>query len=109
MDQAQINLETIEKTGTHPDANIIKDLKKRKQILSQKSTSFKVTKGPNFSLTVKKEETDITAEMLASGSWKTSSFKKYNFQAAGQPPSPGHLHPLLKVRDEFRQIFFELG
>lgn len=25
------------------------------------------------------------------------------------PPTAGYLHPLLKVRDEFRQIFFELG
>ena len=44
-----------------------------------------------------------------SGDWKTASFKKYNFEAAGVPPHCGHLHPLLKVRDEFRQIFFELG
>lgn len=58
---------------------------------------------------IKKEFTDLTAEMLASGDWKTSSFKKYNFQSAGQSVNGGHLHPLLKVRDEFRQIFFELG
>jgi phenylalanyl-tRNA synthetase alpha chain len=27
----------------------------------------------------------------------------------GSLPSAGHLHPLLKVRDEFRQLFIELG
>ncbi|EEC08963.1 phenylalanyl-tRNA synthetase alpha chain, putative [Ixodes scapularis] len=27
----------------------------------------------------------------------------------GVPPDCGHLHPLLKVRSEFRQIFFEMG
>ena len=46
---------------------------------------------------------------LCSGEWKTASFKKYNFQAEGTAPAAGHLHPLLKVRDEFRQIFMELG
>lgn len=45
--------------------------------------------------------------MLADGSWKTQTFKKYNF--AGNPPEGGHLHPLMKVREEFRKIFFELG
>ena len=27
----------------------------------------------------------------------------------GIPPRCGHLHPLMKVREAFRQIFFELG
>ena len=43
------------------------------------------------------------------GEWKSASFKKYNFNALGVAPQGGYLHPLLKVRDEFRQIFFELG
>jgi phenylalanyl-tRNA synthetase alpha chain len=44
-----------------------------------------------------------------SGSWQTAQFKQYNFEAAGAPPLGGALHPLLKVRDEFRNIFFEMG
>lgn len=28
---------------------------------------------------------------------------------SGQPPECGHLHPLLKVRSEFREIFLEMG
>ena len=47
--------------------------------------------------------------MLQNGTWKTETFKSYNFDAAGQTPDSGHLHPLLKVREEFRQIFFEMG
>jgi phenylalanyl-tRNA synthetase alpha chain len=47
--------------------------------------------------------------MIASGSWKETKFKKYNFNACGVDPSTGHLHPLLKVKEEFRQIFFEMG
>src|SRR4051795_5679743 len=27
----------------------------------------------------------------------------------GVPPISGHLHPLLKVRSEFRDIFFQMG
>ena len=44
-----------------------------------------------------------------SGSWKSASFKPYNFEAAGAPPAAGALHPLLRVREEIRQIFFEMG
>ena len=47
--------------------------------------------------------------MIATGSWRTKSFKPYNFSALGVPPARGHLHPLLKVRSEVRQIFLEMG
>lgn len=43
------------------------------------------------------------------GTWKTAAFKNYNFEALGAPPNGGALHPLLKVREEFRNIFVEMG
>ncbi|XP_006874325.1 PREDICTED: phenylalanine--tRNA ligase alpha subunit isoform X2 [Chrysochloris asiatica] len=43
------------------------------------------------------------------GSWRDRPFKPYNFSAHGVPPNSGHLHPLLKVRSQFRQIFLEMG
>ncbi|CAO3590779.1 unnamed protein product [Absidia cylindrospora] len=95
--------------GTLEDAKLLTELKKRKLVDKQKLTSFKIVKGPEFSLEIKKEATDITYEMLQSGEWKNASFKKYNFDAAGVHPNGGHLHPLMKVRQEFREIFFEMG
>merc|ERR1719365_420429 len=47
--------------------------------------------------------------MISSGSWKSSTFKPYNFNALGIDPGAGCLHPLLKVRAEYRQIFLEMG
>jgi phenylalanyl-tRNA synthetase alpha chain len=47
--------------------------------------------------------------MIAAGSWKTKEFKPYNLNALGIPIQRGHLHPLMKVRAEFRQIFLEMG
>lgn len=44
-----------------------------------------------------------------SGDWKDKAFKPYNFKAMGVAPVRGHLHPLLKVRAEFRAIFLEMG
>lgn len=44
-----------------------------------------------------------------SGAWKTAAFKPYNFRSLGADQNAGALHPLNKVRHEFRQIFFEMG
>uniref|UniRef100_A0A493TUZ0 phenylalanine--tRNA ligase n=2 Tax=Anas TaxID=8835 RepID=A0A493TUZ0_ANAPP len=58
---------------------------------------------------VARQETDLTPEMIATGSWRQLPFKPYNFSALGLPPACGHLHPLLKVRSQLRQIFLEMG
>uniref|UniRef100_A0A915LVN2 phenylalanine--tRNA ligase n=1 Tax=Meloidogyne javanica TaxID=6303 RepID=A0A915LVN2_MELJA len=47
--------------------------------------------------------------LFKKGSWRNKNFKKYNFEAMGIIPQSGHLHPLLKVRAEFRDIFFQMG
>eukprot|EP00096_Caligus_rogercresseyi_P016876 TRINITY_DN996_c0_g3_i3.p1 TRINITY_DN996_c0_g3~~TRINITY_DN996_c0_g3_i3.p1 ORF type:complete len:497 (-),score=150.21 TRINITY_DN996_c0_g3_i3:52-1542(-) len=85
------------------------ELKKRKLLTEIVINSYNLSKGPTFSLTIKKGETDLTPEMIASGSWKEVDFKPYNFNALGIQPPTGHLHPLLKVRTEYRQIFLEMG
>ncbi|SCU81362.1 LANO_0B02806g1_1 [Lachancea nothofagi CBS 11611] len=87
----------------------LNDLKKRKLIAAKKDTSFKVVKGADFSTELTKLETDLTADMVASGTYKDLKFKPYNFNAEGILPESGALHPLSKVREEFRQIFFSMG
>ncbi|EPY23675.1 phenylalanyl-tRNA synthetase alpha chain [Strigomonas culicis] len=47
--------------------------------------------------------------MLLTGSWKSTTFKEYNFSIPAEEVNGGQLHPLLKVRQEFREIFMELG
>ena len=44
-----------------------------------------------------------------SGEWKSAAFKEYNFAALGQDATLGSLHPLMKVRAEFRKILLEMG
>ncbi|RKP03287.1 hypothetical protein CXG81DRAFT_9706 [Caulochytrium protostelioides] len=92
-----------------PSAAVLKELKSRKLTKLTKITSYAVTKGPCFTTEMKEELGEITAELIASGEWETAPLKKYNFAAEGVLPASGYLHPLLKVREEFRQIFFELG
>ncbi|RMD42564.1 hypothetical protein DV735_g2528, partial [Chaetothyriales sp. CBS 134920] len=108
-DKLQQQLREIRETGKFSDAKAVKEFRKRNYITDRKAFDFKVSKGSNFSTNFVKEESDLTAEMLANGSWKTASFKPYNFKAKGAPTPSGALHPLNKVRQEFRLIFFEMG
>ncbi|XP_078035262.1 phenylalanine--tRNA ligase alpha subunit isoform X2 [Augochlora pura] len=85
------------------------DYKKRKLIQEVVIKSISVGKGPNFTTKIEKLETELTADMIMSGVWKTKKFKPYNFSAMGSALDVGHLHPLLKVRSEFRKIFLEMG
>ncbi|KAH9999312.1 phenylalanine-tRNA ligase [Russula vinacea] len=103
------------------------DLRKRKLAAQKRGQWFTVHKGPNFSTSIAKPETDLTVDMLTScvcpifllpepfrlcphsGAWKSAHFKKYNFEAEGIYPNGGALHPLLKVREEMRNIFLEMG
>lgn len=108
-DIVQENLSEIRKGIDNLSENVRNDYKKRKLLQEVTIKSFLLSKGPQFAITIKKLETDLTSDMLLSGSWKTLEFKPYNFDALGQPPECGHLHPLLKVRSEFREIFLEMG
>ncbi|XP_054616473.1 phenylalanine--tRNA ligase alpha subunit [Dunckerocampus dactyliophorus] len=85
------------------------ELKKRKLLAEVTVKSYWISKGTSFSTTVTKQETELTPDMIATGSWKEKKFKPYNFEAMGVAPECGHLHPLMKVRTQFRQIFLEMG
>ncbi|KAK6457842.1 Phenylalanyl-tRNA synthetase, beta subunit, cytoplasmic [Scheffersomyces xylosifermentans] len=102
-------LQTIKETGTLADKKELTELKKRKLITMTKIVGFKIEKAAKFALTIATYETDITSEMVANGSWKDAEFKPYNFNSEGVYPNSGALHPLNKVREEFRQIFFSMG
>ncbi|KAG6830840.1 hypothetical protein H0H92_014492 [Tricholoma furcatifolium] len=109
-DSTQIDLKEIASTGTlKAGEKTLADLRKRKLVVQRKGQWFTVRQGSNFSTSTAKPETDLTVEMLTSGAWKTSTFKKYNFDAEGAATTGGALHPLLKVREEIRNIFLEMG
>lgn len=110
VDETAEQLREVASSGTHSGGDkVIKELMKRKLVTARKQLHFSVSKGKLFATEVKTLETDLSVDMLTSGKWKDTEFKQYNFAAMGQPTDGGALHPLLKVREEFRQIFFDLG
>lgn len=108
-DTVVTQLKEIEKSGSLPDKKELAELKKRKLVTMTKIIGYKVDKAAKFALTITNYETDITSDMITTGSWKDADFKPYNFNSEGVYPSSGALHPLMKVREEFRQIFFSMG
>lgn len=96
------------------DMKTIKDkeatgLKRRKLILAKTDKSFKLTKGGAFALQRKKLPADLTKDHLDKNTWSKTKFKDYNLNARGAINNGGFLHPLLKVREEFRQILLGMG
>lgn len=64
-DTTREQLQKINDTRTHPDQKVILELRKRKLITMQKVISFEISKGPKYAREFLKEETDLTADMLA--------------------------------------------
>ena len=91
------------------DEKKLKELKNRKLIKFANITSYKITKGIDFAPYTIEKESELTADLLKNDEYKNKVFKKFNVLANGAEIDGGHLHPLLKVRSLFREIFFEMG
>ncbi|PSN65159.1 phenylalanyl-tRNA synthetase alpha chain [Corynespora cassiicola Philippines] len=102
-------LKSIQDTKSVSDSKTLTDLKKRKLVTVNKVITYTVNKGPKYAKEIPVEVTDLTADMLANGSWESANFKGYNFNALGATQNVGALHPLNKVRQEFRTMFFNQG
>eukprot|EP00003_Mantamonas_plastica_P002894 TRINITY_DN1230_c0_g1_i2.p1 TRINITY_DN1230_c0_g1~~TRINITY_DN1230_c0_g1_i2.p1 ORF type:complete len:379 (-),score=143.04 TRINITY_DN1230_c0_g1_i2:12-1148(-) len=107
-DETKALLESIA-AGETADDKTMKLLKKRKLVSYTESKTFHIGIGEQFAKVRQPEHADVTAELLHDGSWKDAQFKEYNFSAKGMPTTGGHLHPLLKVRAEYRKIFLNMG
>ncbi|KAM0685471.1 Phenylalanyl-tRNA synthetase, partial [Conglomerata obtusa] len=91
------------------DPKILNYLKKRKLIEEKKSTTYIIEQGSCYQEKMPSYATELTASMITTGSYKDLTFKPYNFDTQGIIPNKGNLHPLLKVKEEFRKIFLSLG
>ncbi|GAM18233.1 hypothetical protein SAMD00019534_014080 [Acytostelium subglobosum LB1] len=89
------------------DAKDILALRKAKLVEDRKVSYCRIAQGAKFNIR-KKECSDLTAEMLKSGSWSSETFK-FNINALGEQPWSGYRHPLSKVKAEFKQIFLDMG
>jgi len=111
-DMIQSQLKSLQQAEGVPetlDAKILAGLKRRKLISLVTRKSYAVGRGQSYSTIRVKRAADLSKEMLESGSWKDTPFKPYNFLTLGEKVGGGYLHPLLKVRAEFRKILMQMG
>lgn len=88
----------------------VKNLKKRKLFEVKALNYYKCKKGPSFSSKLVNKRADLTHDDLANLEWKNlESFKEINLKSLGKELEAGGLHPLLKMRSEYRQILLEMG
>jgi phenylalanyl-tRNA synthetase alpha chain len=111
-DTTRATLKTLQEANG--DASSVDDkdaaaLKRRKLINLVKRVSYSVVRGEQYAPKRVKKAADLTKEMLDSGAWKSTTFKDYNFLTLGEKVGGGYLHPLLKVRAEFRKILMQMG
>jgi len=111
-DAVQEMLVALIQAGGDPtalDAKSVTALKRRKLITLVTRKSYAVVRGAAFAATRTKKAADLTKAMLESGAWESTNFKPYNFRTLGNKVGGGYLHPLLKVRAEFRKILMQMG
>ena len=113
-DEVKAQLNALTSAHGEDNTKILDDaayagLKRRKLLSLVTRKSYTVSRGPSYAPQRTRKAADLTREMLESGSWKSTAFKDYNFRTLGEYVGGGHLHPLLKVRAEFRKILMEMG
>lgn len=82
------------------------DLKKRKLVDQSKTNIYIISKGSSYGI-AENCDVELTAEIVAN--YQGQKFKKYNFNTVGNIPNCGSLHPLMKIGEEFKKIFIEMG
>lgn len=99
---------------TDLDGKSFNDLKKRKLVVKKTITVFNIQRGPSFGKERKFELADPTFEDVVKytdedGNWTGPPIKQMNLNAQAKLPAVGCLHPLMKVRQEFREILLSMG
>jgi phenylalanyl-tRNA synthetase alpha chain len=91
------------------EAKVLKILQKRKLIeKSEKKEIFlEILKKPDIE--IKETITDITPEILITGSWKDKEFLKYDISLPSAEIYGGKIHPYERIIQECRKVFLEMG
>ncbi|NMC07995.1 MAG: phenylalanine--tRNA ligase subunit alpha [Candidatus Lokiarchaeota archaeon] len=94
---------------------IAEAFKKRKLVLEKKYTKRTLhltDKGKKLDPARVKaldEVTNLTPEMITTGSWKEAKLKAYDVSKPGAHLNAGKMHPLVEIINKVREIFFSMG
>ncbi|MEM3586518.1 MAG: phenylalanine--tRNA ligase subunit alpha [Candidatus Jordarchaeaceae archaeon] len=60
-------------------------------------------------VSVTEEVSNLTSELIKSGKWRDTVFRKYDVEAPVATIYPGKIHPVIELINEIREIFLDLG
>lgn len=63
----------------------------------------------SLGIELKEEVAQLTPELLQNGSWRDTTFRKYDIRTFAPSKYPGKKHPLTRMSDEVRRIFIQMG
>lgn len=110
-------LKLLEKTpNIELDKNKIKSLLSRKNIVKEKeiitSTIILKENGKKVlskGFEIKDEISQVTSEMIKTGSWKNKEIRPYDINSFAPSIHGGKPHPLVALISDIRKIFLEMG
>ena len=98
------------------DPAIVKDLKGRQGLITEHTVTERVIsltdegrKLVKNGIDLTEEAAQITVEMIQSGKWKETKFRRYDVQTFAPSISPAKKHPLSRLAAEVRAIFTQMG
>ncbi|MGD9912416.1 phenylalanine--tRNA ligase subunit alpha, partial [Methanothrix sp.] len=80
-----------------------------KQVLSQSKEIISKTAGYGAAVTLVKEISQLTPDIIKSGAWREARFRPYNVRVPGETIYPGKIHPYRRLMDRMRRIMLEMG
>ena len=85
---------------------LIKKIQKtqRKLLLTEKGKSLN-----SSDISVLKQESKLTSEMLSTGSWKEVELKPFDVTKPGPLLKGGKIHPIINLINEIREVFLSMG
>jgi phenylalanyl-tRNA synthetase alpha chain len=107
-DDVRKMLRTVQSGGAL-ESEDLSEMRKRKLVQVKKTTHYILKKGKQFGADVESLISELTVLEIAKGNYR-NRLKKYNFNVVTSTLKfGGALHPLARVRDEFKKIFLEMG
>ncbi len=80
---------------------VLRELRSRRVMLTQE--------GRRQAAEAEAGESQLTHEMLRTGSWRGKRFRAYDVTLPAPEVLPAKLHPLRRIMDEIRSIFLQMG
>lgn len=91
------------------DEKILKELVKRKLIRVEELKKIKIQIIRKPEVELREKISDLTPEILLSGSWKDKEFLEYDIRIPSKELFTAKIHPYERIIRECRKIFLEMG